>query len=966
MRKLLISVLVALVLIVAALAIVPQFLDVNRYHDQIQAELSKRLGRQVSIGHLSLSLLPPSFKVENGVIFEDPAFNTGRPFAQARDLSIRVQLLPLLSKQLRIDSVTLDQPQIELVSNSAGVWNVSSLGAKKQPKEQGGQTELQLARLQINNGTIAIQNDRTHLQRSLYDHIDLTLRDYAKGKPFSVDLAAHLPGQGKQVARLSGKGGPVDEANLANTPFDGKVDLDQVSISGFHEFLNLEALEGTDATLTGSSNVKNENGRLKADGALKIADLRVRGNEIGYLISVDYDVSDDLTTDLIQINRGMVKLGSTPLDITGSLNTRSTPSLADLRIKANDVSIAEAARMAAAFGTGFNPGMQFAGRLNANIHAQGASSNPALNGNLDVRDLTITGKDLPAPVKIPAMQLALAPQQIRSNDFTASTGGTAVNVHFAMSQYTSKQPIVDAAVKMANANVGEVLNIAHAAGVGAVEGVSGTGLISLDLHAAGPVKNTELMDLSGSGNLQNASIRSAQLTQPVNVRNANLRFTKNSMLLDNLQAAVGSTNVSGNLTMQNFEAPQVRFVLNADKVNVAELEKLVATPAAQQNQPRRAALEIVPAANAQQRSMSEPSLINKMTGSGQVTVGQVIYDQLLLEQLKSNVQLNRGLITLSPVNAQLYGGSTNGTVTVDLRGQNTIYNVALKTQKVDSNKLLSSVSSAKDVLYGLLFTNSNALFASVPNGQNIASTLNGRVSLNMNNGRLANVDLLQQLSAVGKFQSIGRASQDFTNLQQLAGDFDVRNGMATTNNLKAVIEGGTLAATGSVNLVDESLNMRATAVLSKAYSQQVGGNSVGGYMQTALANNKGELVLPVIVSGSLKHPSFAPDVNAIAQMKMQNLLPSFSNPGQLSTGILGAVGGKQGQGQADTVGGIVDALSGRNVQKGQQQQQKTTTNSNPQQPQGNSTADTINDIVGGLFGGSNNKKKNQQQSQPQQ
>ncbi len=66
------------------------------------------------------------------------------------------------------------------------------------------------------------------------------------------------------------------------------------------------------------------------------------------------------------------------------------------------------------------------------------------------------------------------------------------------------------------------------------------------------------------------------LTQPLNVRNANMQFTQNSVNLTNLAASLGSTNASGNLSMANFQAPRLTFALVADKLNVAELQKITA------------------------------------------------------------------------------------------------------------------------------------------------------------------------------------------------------------------------------------------------------------------------------------------------------------------------------------------------------------------------------------------------------
>src|ERR1019366_1693816 len=171
------------------------------------------------------------------------------------------------------------------------------------------------------------------------------------------------------------------------------------------------------------------------------------------------------------------------------------------------------------------------------------------------------------------IDLTMNPQQIQSNNFTATSGGTTLAAQMTLSQYTGNAPNVDATLKTVNGKVNELLGIAKAYGITAVEGMSGTGNISLDIHATGPIKNTNAMNFSGSGALQNASLKVPSLTQPVNVRNANLQFTQNSVNLTNLAASLGSTNASGNLSVANFQAPRLTFALAADKLNVVELQK---------------------------------------------------------------------------------------------------------------------------------------------------------------------------------------------------------------------------------------------------------------------------------------------------------------------------------------------------------------------------------------------------------
>src|SRR5262249_19286031 len=160
------------------------------------------------------------------------------------------------------------------------------------------------------------------------------------------------------------------------------------------------------------------------------------------------------------------------------------------------------------------------------------------------------------------------------------------------------------------------------------------------------------------------------------------------------------------------------------------------------------------------------------------------------------------------------------------------------------------------------------------------------------------------------------AAQNFTNLAALSGHFDIRNGLAQTDDLKAVIDGGTLAGTGAINLADQTVNMHVMTVLNKSMSDAVGGTQVGGFMNTALANSNGELVIPVIVTGNLQRPKFAPDLQKIAEMKLQNLVPTAGNPGELTSGILGAILNKGGnnQGNQGGIGGIVGAITGQKKQ----------------------------------------------------
>jgi len=339
--------------------------------------------------------------------------------------------------------------------------------------------------------------------------------------------------------------------------------------------------------------------------------------------------------------------------------------------------------------------------------------------------------------------------------------------------------------------------------------------------------------------------------------------------------------------------------------------------------------------------------------------------------VQSKVVLDHGVMRLAPITAGLYGGQQIGAITVDMRTTPMAVTVSTKLSQVDANKLLSSVSSLKQTLYGLLAANANTTFRAASSAD-MARTLNGTIALDLTKGKLAHIDLLNELANVGKFvgnrlqSPSSSGGQPFTDIVQLTGNFNVVNGLAQTNNLKALIPGGSIGAEGAMNLATEELNMHLTAVLSKAMSQQVGGTQVGGFMQTALANQQGELVIPILLTGTFSKPRVAPDLPKIAQMKLQNLLPTAGNPGALSSTILGAIGGKGAAGTQPQrgLGGILGALTGQQQQQQNQPQPKQPVASpqqQPPQPQQDPLGDLLNQVLGG-------KKKQQQEKQqpPQQ
>jgi AsmA protein len=729
MRKVLIAIAVIVVVIIAGAAIFVATFDVNKYRGTIQAQLQQHLGRPVQLGDMHLKLFPPGITVQNLAIADDPRFNSDAPFVKASQLDVSVKLLPLLHKDVQIRSLNLERPTVNLVKNKAGQWNFASLGhpeqtgnpppaqpnattpkpaqpqptssqqpASQQPASQ--QQQFSLGDLVIKDGEVSLLDQTQGSAPTLYNHIDVKLSDFSPNTPFNVDAIVHMVGAGEQAITLHGKGGPINSQDATLTPFHGTLELKNVGVSDFTKFLNSPAANGTDGVLTGETKIDSDGGKLTAKGQTNIQNAKVRGMELGFPVSAQYDLTDDMPNGAITIRNLTTKLGSTPIDLNGTMQTKSTPAHINVNLRANNVSVAEAAKYAAAAGMALTPGTAVTGTVNANIHAVGSADKPALSGTVTASNLQASGKDLPQPVQIQSINLNLTPTQIQSNPFNIVSGQTTANAQLTMRNYTAPSGTIDATLRASNAQLPAILAMAKAYGVTALDKVSGQGTLNLDMHATGAVKS---------------------LTAP-------------------------------------------------------EIER----------------------------------------------------------------------------------------------------------------------------------------------------TLNGTVNVNFNNVKYSGANMSGELSKIAGFLRPGssQSASGITNISKMTGNIAVKNGIAETKDLQAQLDIGNVGIAGTANLATEALNMRATAVIAQNVSQQVGGQQIGGFMKTALANNQGELVIPAIITGTFSNPHFQPDVQQLAQMKLKGLIPNLNNPSSITGALSGLLGGAKAPGQTTT------------QQPGQQQQ----------------PANAVQQVLGGLFG----------------
>jgi hypothetical protein len=132
---------------------------------------------------------------------------------------------------------------------------------------------------------------------------------------------------------------------------------------------------------------------------------------------------------------------------------------------------------------------------------------------IEGRDLKISGQSVPQPVEVKAINLALSPTAIQSNEFNATTGKTTVTGQFSLLQYASNSPSVDVALKAPSATLPEIQSIAKAYGVTGLDQLNGAGSLNFDLRAKGALQSLTTAEamraLNGTLNLDFSPLKVA-------------------------------------------------------------------------------------------------------------------------------------------------------------------------------------------------------------------------------------------------------------------------------------------------------------------------------------------------------------------------------------------------------------------------------------------------------------------------
>jgi AsmA protein len=389
-----------IVLVVVVIALIPLFVNADTFRPRIQSELSAALGRQVTLGHLSLSIFSGSLVAEDISIADDPAVSQ-TPFIKANKLNIGIMLGEFVfHRQLQITEITIDTPSINLIHNASGTWNFSNIGSSAQKTESSNTSALPgltIGAFKIKNGSATISSLPATGKPFTCSDINISVKEFSFLKSFPFELSAKFPGDG--AVELNGNAGPISQKDASDTPFDAKLKLTHFDPVAANV---IAAGEGISMVADFDGQVASNGTDLTSKGNIKASRLQLSktGSPAPQPVSIDYNVIDHLDSRNGQVSDIEIHSGSAAARITGTYRMTDKSPLLDLHLSAPNLPIDQLEAMLPAVGVTLPSGSRLqGGSLNANLSITGPATATTVKGPVEINNTELAGFDLASKIQ---------------------------------------------------------------------------------------------------------------------------------------------------------------------------------------------------------------------------------------------------------------------------------------------------------------------------------------------------------------------------------------------------------------------------------------------------------------------------------------------------------------------------------------------------------------------------------------
>ncbi|MBN2177870.1 MAG: AsmA family protein [Deltaproteobacteria bacterium] len=325
---------VLIVLVIAALIIVPQFVDIQKYKPQLERKVTEATGRPFTLGgDFDLSLFPWA-----GISFSD--LHLGNPegfeekdFVSIESFEVRVKLLPLITRDIQVKRFMVEGARIVLETGKDGRTSWEGLGpppaeAKEGVKEKKAEGEKAgglpikdfiLGELAITKGSV-LWLDHTKGERREITDLTIRLEDVSLDKPITLFVSSLVD---KNPVSLEGTIGPVGkDPGKGIIPLDLKAQaLEEIALALSGIITSPAEKPQFDLTIAVSPfSPKKLMERLDLPFPVKTKDPKV-------IEKVSFKAGMKGTPDAVSVSKGTLVLDDSTLNFSAGIKELDKPNI---------------------------------------------------------------------------------------------------------------------------------------------------------------------------------------------------------------------------------------------------------------------------------------------------------------------------------------------------------------------------------------------------------------------------------------------------------------------------------------------------------------------------------------------------------------------------------------------------------------------------------------------------------------
>lgn len=311
----------------------------------------------------------------------------------------------------------------------------------------------------------------------------------------------------------------------------------------------------------------------------------------------------------------------------------------------------------------------------------------------------------------------------------------------------------------------------------------------------------ELTNISGQLDVKDPALPNKVASMPLAGNLAVNNTEKTAQLA--LNSKFESTSFDLKAAVKDFAKPAITAVLNADKLDIDALL------------PPKKASGAAPASGGSESADTPVDLspLRNLNLDIAANIGELKVSNIQLSQLKTKAVARGGKLTVSPLNAQLYGGSTTGAITADANTQTVTVNqnmTGVQIQPVMKALLDKDMAEGKGNVAINVRTTGNTV-------NQMKAALDGKVSVSLQDGAIKGINLAEKFRNAKSLLTSGTNATQKTDTNQktdfssLSVSFDITNGVATSNDLNVMAPLFRIGGAGQINLVKNSLDYLANA-----------------------------------------------------------------------------------------------------------------------------------------------------------